>query len=525
MISKLKFSNKKSFIYLFIPLIPLFEIYIKNFYIIDSAEKKYLFYFSLTTFIFFSLVLFFSKNNELIVSSLSLFYLVCFNYKNVTDFAVDNAPPAISKLPNYAFFIWLLVLLFLLAFNLFFLRRDIFKNFLIVFLIVSVFNSLNVLYGSRSDSTVNSTSNQSDEYTNLDKIKLVKKPNIYFIVFDGMANLETAKKYYNFDSDMTQKFLIQSDFSINQYSTSPYGQSLPTMGSILNLDYLFDQKNIPFSTRSKILEPYLNTQSIVYDIFTENDYEIFLMGKIFPCDKDSIEVYCIESSGYKSTSYNILINTPLAIIVNNRSSFENIYNLVSQIFNFGCSPDCSEKNFDTISKEIEILDNPEKPNLIFLHYMYTHEPFTVNSDCSDREIIFYEYPIYNQEAYRDSINCSLNQIKDLEINITDSDIVIAMSDHGPFYFSKIDYISELTKEDIDNRYKTFLAYKINEKYNCGTDNNFQSVNIFRILINCLSNENLDILEIKSYFMSYGTQKGTINYGNEKVELIDVKFSE
>ena len=142
------------------------------------------------------------------------------------------------------------------------------------------------------------------------------------------------------------------------------------------------------------------------------------------------------------------------------------------------------KNFDTISKEIEILDNPEKPNLIFLHYMYTHEPFTVNSDCSDRDIIIYEYPIYNQEAYRDSINCSLNQIKDLDGNITDSDIVKVMSDHAPFYFSKIDYISELTKEDIDNRYKTFLAYKINEKYNCSTDNNFQSVNIFRILINC-----------------------------------------
>ena len=28
---------------------------------------------------------------------------------------------------------------------------------------------------------------------------------------------------------------------------APYGQSLPTMGSILNLDYLFDQKHIFFN--------------------------------------------------------------------------------------------------------------------------------------------------------------------------------------------------------------------------------------------------------------------------------------
>ena len=73
--------------------------------------------------------------------------------------------------------------------------------------------------------------------------------------------------------------------------------------------------------------------------------------------------------------------------------------------------------------------------------MYTHEPFTVNSDCSDRDILIYEYPIYNQEAQVDSINCSLNQIKDLDGNITDLDIVIVMSDHVLSIFQLIIFLN------------------------------------------------------------------------------------
>ena len=52
---------------------------------------------------------------------------------------------------------------------------------------------------------------------------------------------------------------MKSDFLINQYSTSPYGQSLQQW-DLLNLDYLFDQ-NIFLSTRSKILT-LLNTKAL-----------------------------------------------------------------------------------------------------------------------------------------------------------------------------------------------------------------------------------------------------------------------
>ena len=519
------FFKTKSAIFLFVPLLPLLEIYIKNYYIIDNSEKNYLLNFSLSTFIFFFTVGYVFKNKILFVSSLALIYLISFNYKNITDFATDKALPFISKVPNYAFIFWLLIISAFLIINFINYEKEFYQQFLIIFFIVSVLNSLFILSNSQAENNQIPTINQKIDYKALDEIKFEKTPNIYLLVFDGMANFETAKSYYNFNSETSLKMLKDIGYAVNDYSTSPYGQSLATMGSILNLEYLFDEGIISFSERSNRLESFKKTQTAAYDVFINNNYEIFLMGKIFPCNSNLKNIHCIDSYAYESTSYKILINTPIAIIVNNRSTFPNIYNFISKIFNFSCNPDCGEKTINEISMEINTAEDPTKPNLILLHYMYTHEPFTVKSDCSDREFILYEYPIYNDRAYIDSIECSLKQLQDLDGYLNKSDIVVAMSDHGPFYYSKVDYLSDLTKEDIDNRYKTFLAYKIDESLKCSTNNNFQSVNIFRTLINCLSSSNLELLDVKSYFMSYGTQRGSINYGNENVDLIDINFNE
>ena len=54
------------------------------------------------------------------------------------------------------------------------------------------------------------------------------------------------------------------------------------------------------------------------------------MGKIFPCKSKLENIHCIEAMAMKVQVITPL-NTPTAIIVNNRSSFPNIYNFVSNI--------------------------------------------------------------------------------------------------------------------------------------------------------------------------------------------------
>lgn len=52
---------------------------------------------------------------------------------------------------------------------------------------------------------------------------------------------------------------------------------------------------------------------------------------------------------------------------------------------------------------------------------------------------------------------------------------------------------------------------------------FYGVNTFRSLFNCLGEDsNYDYLVPKSFYASYGTQQGEINYGfNEIIDITDI----
>ena len=49
---------------------------------------------------------------------------------------------------------------------------------------------------------------------NFKNIVLKDKPDIYFVLYDGLASLDTLDKYYNYKADPLKKFLANNDFYI-----------------------------------------------------------------------------------------------------------------------------------------------------------------------------------------------------------------------------------------------------------------------------------------------------------------------
>ena len=121
------------------------------------------------------------------------------------------------------------------------------------------------------------------------------------------------------------------------------------MSSILNLEYLYPEGEVPFSTRRQIVQSSLTTDSVVYSTFEKNNYELFIVGENFPCDNN--KHYCINYKVNDGFLYNLLINTPYSILVNNRSSMPDLYKKINKFLRIDCSPDCKEITFE------EILDN------------------------------------------------------------------------------------------------------------------------------------------------------------------------
>ena len=127
-----------------------------------------------------------------------------------------------------------------------------------------------------------------------------------------MANFKILNEYYNYDTSELSGNLLDNNHFVYENSTSLYGQTRLSMSSILNLEYLFPEGDVPFSTRQQIVNKFLTTDSVVYSTFEKNNYELFIVGENFPCDNNRHN--CINYKVNDGFLYNLLINTPYSIL-------------------------------------------------------------------------------------------------------------------------------------------------------------------------------------------------------------------
>ena len=162
-----------------------------------------------------------------------------------------------------------------------FYQKNVFQVLLNVFVcFIYIYIFLLFLFG------IFKVSLNSEYITSESVIDFKKLPDVYFIIFDNMANFDVLNEYYNFDTSEINNQLIDNNYYIYENSTSLYGQTRLSMSSILNLDYLFPEGEVPFSTRSQIVQTYLSIDSLVYTTFEKNNYDLFIVGENFPCDME-----------------------------------------------------------------------------------------------------------------------------------------------------------------------------------------------------------------------------------------------
>ena len=174
--------------------------------------------------------------------------------------------------------------------------------------------------------------------------------------------------------------------------------------------------------------------------------------------------------------------------------------------------------------------NQKTKQFNFLHLYFPHPPYLFNPDCSFRKnLLVKELKSNNltlttnerKKGFRGNVQCAKKKILTLLEKIIKNDenaIVIFMGDHGPHLIRKSNEYSNY--QNILDKNGTFIAIKFNKNFsNCNSEfdyTNFNHVNLFRLIFNCLSNDKNKYLENKIYFN---------DVGNNKLKSKIYKFSE
>lgn len=314
-------------------------------------------------------------------------------------------------------------------------------------------------------------------------------PDIYWIVLDGYTRTDVLQSDYNYNNSIMINGLENLGFYVAKCSQSNYPNTVYSLTSALNINYLQDildsLKTLPSWASSTVIRTLRN-----------HGYQIISFKNSVRGHFDLKEDILIQRNGKAVPGLGLFGNlTEFELLLFNTSILR-VFKDGEGLFqnDFSRNASFNEHYFQTMFniENVQNLSEYKSPKFVMLHIIAPHDPyvFSPEGDYSSKYI-------GNQlEGYATNVQFLDNTIPDMIQNIiansTTKPIIIIQGDHGPtgtsipesrmrilnaFYFPNNQAFSDLYPE-------------------------ISPVNNFRVLLNNLVNENFTLLDDKAYY-AYG----------------------
>jgi hypothetical protein len=266
---------------------------------------------------------------------------------------------------------------------------------------------------------ISKTPEISYEITNTSPYKdeVSMKRNVYYIILDAMASIESAEQLNIISKKEVKANLVNTGLKYIDKSLSSYSETQMAITSIMFVDY-------PQTLSSKIPLNYSSLFPLMISTMKHNEIPLISYVK----KANSSFLWSAKQSAICRPSKEwICINSPNIFFSNNLFKFT-LTTPLPKIF-LAIFRDISSQ--DSISPFLEYIENNGLPKNQFFAYIHNdipHNPYRVTSECEPTN-----YINQNMEGYKSSYNCALKtlQIFMEKINIIDPEaIVVFQGDHG-----------------------------------------------------------------------------------------------
>ena len=478
---KIELPELKDLLLLALPMAPVLDYAVLNSDYLDLFGLLYLFAITLGFTIFFSFIFplvfsYFASFKTLMISGLALSFTIITMGKisdNPDNFFLDN---------QFATQFLYLIISFVAVYLLYIFNKKVAYVAVIFFMISGiVVNFLN--YSENSVKFIKEDSDRLEKFLDNKNNEIIKKKNIYLMVYESYANLETLN-HYGFDNSNHIKFLEKNGFKIYHGIYSNGGLSIESTSRILEIN----------GELSKPGRHYTSGNAFGLNVLKANNYKtigLFKSHYFFGSAPINWDEYYPEGNAAKYFGKN-LIN----IIFEGEFRFD--------VFD----------DFYSYDKYLELkrkyLNSIKNPSLFYTHNSYPgHSGNSGRCASNEKELYFEGMKKANVEMK--------NDIGNILKNDPDS-IIVLLSDHGPYLTKNCrelrDYdVSEIDKYDIQDRYGAFLSIYWPKSISDNKNDIVITQDIFpAILSNITSNPKLfDELKVKrKFFDNFENNTGGVN---------------
>jgi len=330
------------------------------------------------------------------------------------------------------------------------------------------------------------------------------RPDVFFLVLDGYGRSDTLKRLYSLDNRPFLDEMARRGFWTAERSRSNYSQTLLSLTSCLNFQYLQGMDLPDVSSSSKRLAAMLLLRNNrIFREFRGMGYHIISLQS----------AYAVSDMAPFVDQY---VPDPWAL-----SEFENVLLSMTLLHplteSLGLYPQYDQHRRSAVRflDQLGSMGAPvsDRPRFVFAHACLPHPPFVWGKDG---EAVNPSWPLnlfdgsffYGKtEDYRQGYGNQLQALNGFILSTTDkllkeagpNSIIIILSDHGPG--SHLDWKNP-KQVDYSERFQNLILLRIPGMEPGSLRPDMTPVNLFRLILNERFGRSLPLLEDRSYHSTW-----------------------
>lgn len=327
------------------------------------------------------------------------------------------------------------------------------------------------------------------------KIPEHEKPDVFFIIFDELASVNSLMRKCNINNSEIEKLLQKEGFYTASEARSNYDRTFFSISSTMNMEYLPIKPKDQLDALFKAGNSMLNNSLI--QILKSEGYTTYQLQPISSRNKDWPETSIFDERRNKHIFYKTL---PGRIIRDLSWHFYARMPKLLQSIEYNAYLR-KKQSIETPWKQIKKLCSKSgKPKFVYAHFMVPHAPNFFKKDGSwmstgERKKKT-EYDLYQEQVlFANTIIADI--CRTIKLQNKKNTIILIAGDHGYRY---------QTKPGTPENFQIFCALYFPDQDYTYLQQNINPVNYFRIILNRYFHNSYNLLPYRA-FTTETTQPG------------------
>lgn len=349
------------------------------------------------------------------------------------------------------------------------------------------------------------------------------RPDIYYIILDAYGRQDILQEFYEFDNSSFLNDLSARGFYVAEESSSNYIQTMLSLSSSLNMDYLQTLKSDGVKIENREDLANLIDNNKVRSLLAQNGYQLISFRNEYKATIPSAEIYYDDSQSglaYPVTAFeSILIDHTMARVLSYYPGFNRA--LIEMPY------DTHRRHILSAFARLREVPALDGNYFVYAHIIAPHPPFIFNEKG---EVLTHDMPFtlndanhyirdHSQKSYITGYRRQIQYVNTLVLETIDAilarsttpPIIIIQGDHGPgahLHWGSLENTIPAERFSILNAY-----YFPDQEYELLYPS-ISPVNSFRVLFNHFFGTDFNLLPDRHYYSSW-------SFPFEFIEVIDV----